>query len=124
MSVGLAQNFAAIRALAVEGIQKGHMALHAKNIAVSARAEYAEINSVAEYLINTNKINKQIAQEYLTARRHYQQQHKNNNQANNEQHPSTLFVEVPVSGVQTDDGLARIHLFSLHCRDGSAALIL
>ncbi len=34
--VGLAQNFAAMRALAVEGIQKGHMALHAQNVAVAS----------------------------------------------------------------------------------------
>ena len=43
-STGLASNFAAVRALAVEGIQKGHMALHARNIAIAAgsfRASYA-----------------------------------------------------------------------------------
>ena len=36
VSVGLAQNFAALRALGVEGIQKGHMDLHARNIAIRA----------------------------------------------------------------------------------------
>lgn len=35
VSVGLAQNFAALRALTTEGIQKGHMALHARNIAIA-----------------------------------------------------------------------------------------
>ncbi len=35
MCVGLAQNFAALRALAVEGIQKGHMKLHGKTLAIS-----------------------------------------------------------------------------------------
>ncbi len=36
VTVGLAQNFGALRALATEGIQKGHMTLHAKNIAIAA----------------------------------------------------------------------------------------
>jgi hydroxymethylglutaryl-CoA reductase len=36
VSVGLAQNFAALRALAIEGIQKGHMMLHSRSIAVKA----------------------------------------------------------------------------------------
>ena len=35
--VGLAQNFAALRALSSEGIQKGHMALHAQNIAIAGK---------------------------------------------------------------------------------------
>ncbi|MBI4052519.1 MAG: hydroxymethylglutaryl-CoA reductase, degradative [Candidatus Diapherotrites archaeon] len=46
--VGLAQNFAALRALATEGIQRGHMRLHAKNIAVLAGAVGKEIDVVAE----------------------------------------------------------------------------
>lgn len=37
-AVGLAQNLAALRALATEGIQKGHMKLHARNIAITAGA--------------------------------------------------------------------------------------
>jgi len=36
VSVGLAQNFAAIRAMSVEGIQRGHMNLHARNVAIQA----------------------------------------------------------------------------------------
>ena len=36
MTVGLAQNFAALRALAIEGIQKGHMILHSRTVAVKA----------------------------------------------------------------------------------------
>ena len=35
-AVGLANNLAALRALSVEGVQRGHMALHAKNIAITA----------------------------------------------------------------------------------------
>ncbi|VVB58574.1 3-hydroxy-3-methylglutaryl-coenzyme A reductase [Candidatus Anstonella stagnisolia] len=47
-SVGLAQNFAALRALSTEGIQKGHMRLHAANIAVMAGAKGEEIEEVAK----------------------------------------------------------------------------
>jgi hydroxymethylglutaryl-CoA reductase len=50
VAVGLAQNMAALRALATEGIQKGHMALHARNIAIVAGAAGDEIEKVAEAL--------------------------------------------------------------------------
>lgn len=46
-AVGLAQNMAALRALATEGIQRGHMALHARNIAIAAGAEGQQIATVA-----------------------------------------------------------------------------
>jgi hydroxymethylglutaryl-CoA reductase len=49
-AAGLAQNFAAIRALSSEGIQKGHMRLHARNIAAAAGAKGKEIDIVAEKL--------------------------------------------------------------------------
>lgn len=49
-SVGLAQNLSAIRALVSEGIQHGHMRMHAKNIAVSAGAEPHEVEFVAEQM--------------------------------------------------------------------------
>lgn len=50
-SVGLAQNFAAIRALASEGIQKGHMKLHARNLAAMAGATEGEIDQVVEIAV-------------------------------------------------------------------------
>ncbi|MFH1056355.1 MAG: hydroxymethylglutaryl-CoA reductase, degradative, partial [Candidatus Micrarchaeota archaeon] len=50
-SVGLANNFAALRALSTEGIQKGHMKLHAKNVAVMAGAKGKQIDIIAEKLI-------------------------------------------------------------------------
>ena len=50
-AVGLAQNFAAMRALATEGIQKGHMGLHAKNIVAMAGGIKEEIDIVAEILV-------------------------------------------------------------------------
>ena len=50
-AAGLAQNLGALRALATSGIQKGHMRLHAKNMAVSAGAVGDEIERVAQQLI-------------------------------------------------------------------------
>ncbi len=64
-AVGLAQNFAAIRALAMEGIQKGHMELHARNIAISAGAIGSEIDRVAEEMVKEKKIRVDNAQEIL-----------------------------------------------------------
>jgi hydroxymethylglutaryl-CoA reductase len=55
-SVGLAQNFAAIRALCTEGIQKGHMRLHAKNIAVAAGAMGKLVDIVAETMYSQSNI--------------------------------------------------------------------
>lgn len=51
-AAGLAQNLGALRALATSGIQKGHMRLHARNMAVSAGAVGNEIEDVAKLLIN------------------------------------------------------------------------
>jgi len=64
-AVGLAQNLAALRALATEGIQKGHMRLHAKNIAVMAGATGDLIDKVAEIMIKHKKIRFDFAQEVL-----------------------------------------------------------
>ena len=64
-SVGLAQNFAALRALATKGIQAGHMRLHAKNIAVMAGATGEEIDEVAEKMIEGGKISVDKAREIL-----------------------------------------------------------
>ena len=50
VAVGLAQNMAALRALATEGIQRGHMALHARNIAIMAGATGDEIGRVARQI--------------------------------------------------------------------------
>ena len=55
-AVGLAQNFAALRALATEGIQRGHMELHARNIASSAGARPDEVDRVAEQLVSEHQI--------------------------------------------------------------------
>ena len=47
VSVGLAQNLAALRALATEGIQRGHMSLHARQVAIAAGAQGEEIERLA-----------------------------------------------------------------------------
>jgi hydroxymethylglutaryl-CoA reductase len=64
-SVGLAQNFAALRALATEGIQKGHMKLHARNVAASAGATGELIDLVARKMVEEKKIRFDRAQELI-----------------------------------------------------------
>jgi hydroxymethylglutaryl-CoA reductase len=64
-SVGLAQKFAALRALATEGIQRGHMSLHARNIAVMAGAEGELVDRVAERVVAEKKIRVDRAKEIL-----------------------------------------------------------
>lgn len=61
VSVGLAQNFAALRALVTEGIQKGHMGLQAKSLAISAGASGNEIELVADQLKNCVHMNLETA---------------------------------------------------------------
>ena len=65
VSVGLAQNFAALRALVTVGIQQGHMKLHAKSLALIAGAEEHEVEKVAEMLHSSKFINLQTAKEIL-----------------------------------------------------------
>ncbi|MCI0476829.1 MAG: hydroxymethylglutaryl-CoA reductase, degradative [Anaerolineales bacterium] len=64
-SVGLAQNLGALRALAAEGIQQGHMALHARQVAISAGATGAQIDRVAEQMVAEKKISLARAKESL-----------------------------------------------------------
>ncbi|WP_457590758.1 hydroxymethylglutaryl-CoA reductase, degradative [Geoglobus sp.] len=64
-AVGLAQNFAALRALATEGIQRGHMELHARNIAIMAGASGEEVDAVVEELLKIGKIRMDVAKEVL-----------------------------------------------------------
>ena len=65
VSVGLAQNLAALRALATEGIQNGHMSLHARQVAVSAGAEGAEVEKLAAQLVKEKIIRTDRAEEIL-----------------------------------------------------------
>ena len=66
-SVGLASNFAAIRAMVSEGISKGHMALHAKNIALSAGVPNSIVSEVVEYMKQRGDISQKSALDYLAA---------------------------------------------------------
>jgi hydroxymethylglutaryl-CoA reductase len=65
VSVGLAQNFAAVYALSTVGIQKGHMSLHAKNIAMMAGAIENEIDRVASMMVEEGKVRMDRAKEIL-----------------------------------------------------------
>ena len=64
-AVGLAQNLAALRALSTEGIQKGHMALHARNIAIVAGATGAEVDRIALEIISIGDVTVDRATELL-----------------------------------------------------------
>ncbi|MFX4298708.1 hydroxymethylglutaryl-CoA reductase, degradative [Pseudosulfitobacter pseudonitzschiae] len=65
VAVGLAQNMAALRALATEGIQKGHMALHARNIAILAGATGSQIEAVAKVIAEQGHVSVQAAKDVL-----------------------------------------------------------
>lgn len=68
-AVGLAQNFSAMKALATTGIQKGHMALHAQNIAMMAGAVGEEIERVARALVFKGAVRIDVAEAELKALR-------------------------------------------------------
>jgi hydroxymethylglutaryl-CoA reductase len=65
VATGLAQNLSAVRALATEGIQKGHMALHARNIAINAGATGDSVDIIAAIMANEHKVNVVRAQELM-----------------------------------------------------------
>jgi hydroxymethylglutaryl-CoA reductase len=64
-AVGLAQNFSALKALATVGIQSGHMALHAQNVAIMAGAVGDEVEAVAKLLVEQKAVRIDVAQEVL-----------------------------------------------------------
>jgi hydroxymethylglutaryl-CoA reductase len=64
-AVGLAQNLGALRALANEGIQRGHMSLHARNIAITAGAKDELVDLVAERMITERKVRVDRAKELI-----------------------------------------------------------
>jgi hydroxymethylglutaryl-CoA reductase len=68
-SVGLASNLAALRALATEGIQRGHMSLHARSVAQAAGARGDEIDVVAAEIADAQDVTVEAARRVL-ARRH------------------------------------------------------
>ena len=64
-ATGLAQNYSAIRALATEGIQKGHMRLHARNLATAAGAKPDQVDKIVQKMIEEKKISLDRAKELL-----------------------------------------------------------
>ncbi len=68
-AVGLAQNFAAIRALATDGIQSGHMRLHARQLALAAGASADEARAIARQLIDEGKIRLDRARAIVESRK-------------------------------------------------------
>lgn len=68
VSVGLAQNLGALKALVTDGIQKGHMALHSRSVAIAAGAQGEMINDISQQLIDKNDIRigkaKELVEEY------------------------------------------------------------
>ncbi|MGD8759358.1 MAG: hydroxymethylglutaryl-CoA reductase, degradative [Anaerolineales bacterium] len=64
-SVGLAQNLAALRALSTEGIQRGHMGLHARQVAIAAGAQGDQIEKIAQQMVMDDQVRLDRAQELL-----------------------------------------------------------
>jgi hydroxymethylglutaryl-CoA reductase len=65
VSVGLAQNLGALRALATEGIQRGHMALHARQVAAAAGAPPELVGAIAEQMVSEGRVHVDRALEIL-----------------------------------------------------------
>lgn len=64
-AVGLVQNFSALRALATEGIQRGHMGLHARNVAIAAGAKGVDIDRIAATMVERGEVREDVARELL-----------------------------------------------------------
>jgi hydroxymethylglutaryl-CoA synthase len=94
--VGLAQNFAALRAFSVEG-GRGHMALHSRNIAIAAGTPTDLISEVSAYMISREQIDIETAQDYLRAHDIHIQATKHR-MAKSTAPPSTLFVKLELLG--------------------------
>jgi hydroxymethylglutaryl-CoA reductase len=65
-ATGLAQNLAALRALATEGIQRGHMSLHARNVAITAGATPDIVDQVVAAMVKARKVRLDYAQELVS----------------------------------------------------------
>ena len=75
-SVGLAQNFAALRALSIEGIQKGHMNLHARNVAIRAEIPQNMVNETVNFMKARNKIDDKTAKMFFNSHQVYMKNKK------------------------------------------------
>jgi hydroxymethylglutaryl-CoA synthase len=98
VSVGLAQNFAALRALSTEGIQRGHMNLHSRNIAIAAGAPPHLVAEVSAYMISRDQIDVSTAQDYLKAHQIFRESPQKHHKTLRRP-PSTLFVKLELLGV-------------------------
>ena len=65
VAVGLAQNLGALKALATEGIQRGHMSLHARSVALAVGARSEEVPELSRALIERGHIKRDVARELL-----------------------------------------------------------
>ncbi len=72
-AVGLAQNLAALRALSHEGIQRGHMSLHARNVAIAAGASGELIDLIVERMVEERRVRLDRAKELI---REYKEKEK------------------------------------------------
>jgi hydroxymethylglutaryl-CoA synthase len=101
VSVGLAQNFAALRALVSEGIQKGHMGLHARNIAISAGVPDHLIPDVVNFMKNNKTINSVVAKNFMESLEIYTElRNKNNSNKDSEvevKQLSSFYIEIDYS---------------------------
>lgn len=98
--VGLAQNFAAIRALVTEGIQRGHMSLHSRNIAIGAGAPPHLVSEVSNYMISRGRIDIETASDYLKAHSILASSTQNRFKPSKQVSPSTLYVDLELSGMR------------------------
>jgi hydroxymethylglutaryl-CoA reductase len=64
-SIGMASNLAALRALATEGIQRGHMALHARSVAIAAGATGSDVEEVAARIHEAGTVSLEAARNAL-----------------------------------------------------------
>lgn len=65
VAVGLAQNLAGLRVLGTEGVQRGHMSLHARNVAISAGATPDELDHIAEQMVAERTVRADYAADLL-----------------------------------------------------------
>lgn len=100
--VGLANNFAAMRAMAIEGIQKGHMNLHAKNIALAAGVPHYLSMDAVEFMKKRGRINKDSAKGFLQAIDLYAE--LRTEESKKLSHPpknlSTFFLDIAIPGLK------------------------
>lgn len=89
-SVGLAQNFAALRALSIEGIQKGHMNLHARNVAIRAEIPQHLVNETVNFMKSRNRIDEKTARMFYNSHQVYMKNEKHIAKKN----LSSFYVEI------------------------------